>query len=392
MMAMSLWITGCGHGQLLGPTLTPTSTVTFTPTSTPTQTSTSTPTVSATPMFTRTSIPTKHLKPNPTSLAYVAVPRWMIFGQPGYSVEILGEKWNYTNDNWGETAACIDYTREKGPNAFFEECFGAADDKVTFESLLAPFLKDKFETLTPTNSFDDIAQIALVAKRLEENSQKFVKFFELIGTPKYNLLLEMNVTTDDTASLQSIYESQAADTIDYVLQNGLQKSRILPQPTSTPLSATQEILYASLAKKLITELEASKMYGGTWESLGDRVSNEGTRVCRDFEDRTNADVRWVSFKNCAYVVDKDHTFQSFVDFYQQRGYVVLNSRHKFNDKYALFVIQDGHTFFDVILIHGAYIYLVGLESRTLAGEKAEDVFTKDVDDFLYGVLMANVQK
>lgn len=56
-------LAGCGPGQLLGPTLTPTPTVTFTPTLTPTLTPTPTATVtltitpSATPTVTLTALP-----------------------------------------------------------------------------------------------------------------------------------------------------------------------------------------------------------------------------------------------------------------------------------------------------------------------------------------------
>jgi hypothetical protein len=56
-LTLSLMISGCGPGQLFGPTLTPTSTPTFTPTLTPTATVTPTPTL--TPTATQTPRPTK---------------------------------------------------------------------------------------------------------------------------------------------------------------------------------------------------------------------------------------------------------------------------------------------------------------------------------------------
>ena len=324
--------------------------------------------------------------------SYTPVPRWMILGQPPFSVEIEGEKWNYEGDNWGEAYGCIAYTRETGPTVFFEQCFGILQEGVSFESQLEPFTQKDFETLMPKNTFNKVGQIALLAKRLEDSGEKFVKFFEVVGTDKYILLVEMNVFTDDEAPLQTIYENQAAEIMDYVLKNGLEKSHILPPPTATALSPAQEKFYVALSEKLIAESEASALYGSTWESLGDNVSNESTKVCRYFEDRTNADVRWVGFKNCVYLADKDHTMESFADFYEQRGYVVLQSRYKYNDQFMLYAIQDGHTYFHAVVLNGDYIYLVDLESRTLADEKLEDVFTEDVDDFLYGVLMTNIRK
>ena len=59
-LALSLIISGCGPGQLLGPTLTPTPTSTATPTLTPTPTLTltPTPTLTLTPTLTPTATPT----------------------------------------------------------------------------------------------------------------------------------------------------------------------------------------------------------------------------------------------------------------------------------------------------------------------------------------------
>jgi hypothetical protein len=315
----------------------------------------------------------------------------MILGQPGYGVEIFGGKWNYTNDRWGETYACIDYTREKEPYLFFEQCFAMTQPDLTFESQRDAFLNDEYEVLVPGNTFNDVGQISLMAKRLEDNSTKFVKFFEIIGVENYILVVEMNFATDDQASLQTIYENQAAGIIDFALQNMLEKSRLVPRPTATPLSPTQESFYAPLAENLITESEASLLYGSTWEALGDFVSSERTQVCRGFEDRTNADVFWVEFSNCIYQF-KVSTFEEIVDGYKQTDDVLLESRHQYDDKFVLYGYQDGHTYFYAWMSHGEYIYFVELESRTLAGQKVEDLFTKDVDDFIYGVLMINAQR
>lgn len=388
MATLSLVLMGCGPGQAFGPTFTPTATITSTPTLTPTATATQTVT------------------PTPKAMAYLPVPRWMILGQPGHNVEILGEKWNYTNDRWGETYACIDYTREKAPYLFFEQCFALLQDTLTFESQLESFLKEDFETLAPKNTFSDVGQIGLLAKRLQDNSEKFIKFFELIGTEKYIILVEMNMTTDDDAPLQTIYESQAAETIDYVMQNGLEKSHILPHPTATPLSPQQQVFHSSLADRLITESGASLLYDrarlivapepdtlvdGTWEAIGDRVSQKRQQVCRDFEDRTNADVRWVSFSNCVFSV-KDFPFDKIADYYQQPGDMILESNHQYEDQFVVYGYGDGPKKFDAYLLHGELIYLVNLASRVLGGERLEAVFTEEVDDFIYSVLMINVQK
>jgi hypothetical protein len=364
------------------------------------QTQTAAPTLIPSP--TATPVPTQTSTPIPVSLIYNPVPRWMILGQPGHSVEILGETWNYADDRWGETYGCIDYTRETGAHIYFEQCFALVDNTITFESQHTKFLEDDFEILTPKNTFGNIGQISLLGKRLVGNPKKTIEFFELIGTEKYILLVELYIETDENDPLQTIYEDQVADIIDYVLQNSLQKSRLIPRPTATPLSPNQASFYDDLAAKLITDEEASILYSatwigeaegsidGTWEALGDNVRSDRTQVCRVFEDRTNVDVRWVQFQNCIFVT-KEIPFESIADYYKQPGDIVLVSSHKFEGDYALYGYNDGRTFFDAYLLDGGFIYHVSLTSRTLTGETVEDVFNQTIDDFIYNVLMINVK-
>jgi len=383
---LSLVMVSCGPGQVFGPTFTPTATITPTPTST----------------LSPTATPTQTATPTPTAVPYAAVPRWMILGRPGHSVEILGKTWNYADDRWGENYGCIDYVREDGSYVFFEQCFAVIEGALTFDSQVESLVKADFETLEPRNNFSEVGQIDVLAKRLEDNSTKFVKVFEIIGTEKYLLLVEMNIVTDETAPLQTIYESQA-DVLDYVLQNSLEKSHRLPRATPTPLSPSQESFYVSFVEKLISESEASALYNailmggietgpidGTWETLGERVASKRQQVCRDFEDRTNLDVRWLTFSNCIFSA-KDFPFEKIADYYKQEGDVVLESQHVYDDQFVLYSYNDGSTYFDAYLLHGEYVYLVNLESRTMTGEKPGDVFDEIVDDFLYAVLMTNVK-
>lgn len=370
-VVLGLVISGCGQEQVPEPTLTPLPTTTPAPTDTPVPTYTSTPI--------------------PVSLVYNPVPRWMILEQPFYNVEILGENWNYTNDRWGDTYACISYTREREPYLFFEECFALTQPDLTFESQRDAFLNDDFEVLTPNNTFGDVGQISLMAKRLEDNSTEFIKFFELIGIEEYILLIEMNAVVDDSSPLQDIYEDQAAKVIDYALKNMLEKSRIVPRPTATPLSPTQESFQITLGNKLITELEGSTLYEGTWEALGDFIDPENPMVCRDFEDRTNADVLWVGFSNCIILHHPNFNFDDFVESKKETENVFLESSHQYDNKFFLYGQSKGHTYFHAWMLDEEYLYYVVLESRTIGEAKVENFFTKEVDDFIYAVLMLNVE-
>jgi hypothetical protein len=339
-------------------------------------------------------VPEGTLTPIPVSLAYKPVPRWMILDQPFNNVEILGEKWNYTNDRWGDTYACIRYSREKGTLIEFEQCFTLVyNETVSFESQRKLFLGDGFEELTPQNSFNDTGQIALLGKRLSGNANEVIEFFEIVGIGEYVTLIELYIEIDDSSTLQAIYEKQVAEIMDYVLQDSLQKSRLIPRSTATPLSPTQEGFFATLGDKLITELEANTLYEGSWEALGDFIDPNNPMVCRDFEDRTNADVLWVSFSNCINLHYPEFNFEDFANSYKEKPEnVFLESSHHYNDKFFLYGQFKGHTYFDAWMLHGEYLYYVTLESRTIGEATVENIFTKEVDDFIYAVLMLNAEK
>ena len=90
-LVVSLVISGCGPGQLLGPTLTPTSTSTLTPTVTPTNTPTATPVPTYTPIpptATATPIPKPRLTTSVGVLEISSVQRGDRF-PPGCSLDSL---------------------------------------------------------------------------------------------------------------------------------------------------------------------------------------------------------------------------------------------------------------------------------------------------------------
>jgi len=362
------------------------------------QTQTAAPTF--TPSPTATLAPTQTPTPQPVSLTYNPVPRWMILDQPGRGVTILGEDWNYANDRWGDTYGCIDYKRPTGTPIRFEQCFAQTNKDLTFESQQAQFLKDGFEVLEPNTDFGIVGQITLLGKRLTGNSTKTIEYFELIGVGKYILLVELYIETDDAAPLQTIYGAQVSAIMDTVLENSLQKAHMIASPTPTALSPIQANYYDEFAKKLITESEASAIYtatwmaeaegslDGTWEALGDHAASKRQQICRMFEDRTNADVRWVKFSNCIFAT-KDFPFEDIAQYYKQPGDMLLKSTHTYNDQFVVYGYNDGHTFIDGYLLDGEYIYYVSLESRTITGETPEAVFNKTVDDFIYNVLTTN---
>lgn len=92
-LAMSLLDTGCGPGQLLGPTLTPTPTPTLMPTPMPTSTNTPTP----------TSTPTVTPSPTPT-----------LTPTPGLGVAVVGGQWEITIIEAVTTDLWLNYSPKSG--------------------------------------------------------------------------------------------------------------------------------------------------------------------------------------------------------------------------------------------------------------------------------------
>ena len=377
VLLVTLLVTAC-NTTVAPPT--PTATLSPAPTSTPTSTPTNIPTSTPTP------IPILTLS---SEIKQGIAPRWMILAQPGTNVEILGQEWKYAGDNWGPEHACIDYVPVSGDSStLLEQCFAMSREDRNFSTVLEPFITRGFENLQPKTEFAGVEQISLVAKAEEENNKHF---FEILQSQGYILLVEMNYTTDDNGTLQEIYEKNLADIIDYVLTDSLQKAHLVAPPTPTPVPQARQQYYNAMEPRLITLTEANSIYSGNWDVLGDEVFKQRRQVCRDFEDRTNADVRWVYFFNC--VIDiRDVQFEEIGEYYQDESNVLLESSYTYEYPFVLYAYQVGHTYFDGFLQAGDYIYWVGLESRTLSGEGPEDVFSQAVDDFIHDVLMENIEQ
>ncbi len=354
------------------------------PTDPPTATNSPAPTKTSTPRATETSTPKATSTPKPE----LATPRWMLLNQPYFSVEILGEQWDYYTDNWGEMYACIRY-QQNDYERYFEQCFAIINENVptlTYDGILAGMLESGFEEITPKTVFPNTDRISLSGKKKEENQ---VAFFEIVEAEPYILLVEMYVTVEEDAPLQEIYEAYAADVMDYVLLAGMQKSRIAPAPSPMPMSPEQQSNYDDHSDLLISEEEADALYPGRLEHLGDYATKY--RICREFEDRTNADVLWVSMTNCVQVTAPDVTMEEIKEFYTQEDDVFPNSKYA-AENYLVFGYWQGHIHYSAVTFGDGLAFVSTIETRSLVGTTAENGFTEEIDDYLHDVLTENLAK
>ena len=354
------------------------------PAASPTPTNSPAPTLTFTPQPKKTSTPT--ITPTPES--ELVTPRWMILEQPGYNIEIFGEQWFYYTDNWGEAYACIRYQQDDYAR-FFEQCFAIIDEDVptlTYDGVLEPILENGAEVLTPQTIFPSVDRISLSGKRQEDDQ---VRFYEIVESKPYFLLVEMVVTVKEDYSLQKIYEEHAADVMDYVLLSSMQKSKVVPRPSPTPMSSAQQQTYDIYGKFLLAESEADELYAGRLEFLGDHVWKYS--MCREFQDRTNADVLWVSFANCVYTVEADTSMQEIRDFFLEPNDALPKSRYT-ADNYFVYGYGNGHLYYNAIIFENGLVFRATIETRSLVGTTADNGFTDQVDDFLYEMLTKNLEK
>ena len=343
-----------------------------------------TPTNSPAPTRTSTPQPTKTPTPEPE----LATPRWMILEQPGYNIEIFGERWFYYTDNWGEAYACIRYQQDDYAR-FFEQCFAIIDEDVptlTYDGVLEPMLENGVEELKPQTIFPGIDRISLSGKQKEDEQ---IRFFEIVEAKPYFLLVEMVVTVKEDDPMQKIYEEHAADVMDYVLLSSMQKSKIAPRPSPTPISSAQQRTYDNYGDLLLTESEADDLYAGRLELLGDHVWKYS--MCHEFQDRTNADVLWVSIANCVYTVEVDTSMQEVRDFFIKPNDAQPESRYT-ADNYFVIGYGNGHLYYNAVLYENGLVFRAVIETRSLVGTTAENGFTDEIDDFLNGMLMKNLEK
>lgn len=350
-------------------------------------TSTATPSpIPATATFTPSLLPSTDLPVNGD--VYVPIPRYMLISRPSTQVEIQGNKWQYVTDKWGDRYGLISF-RDPEAEKEFTQVFILLQNGETREEVFGPY-PDGSQKLDVKSNFDVFGNF-IVMGLLQEGASLFLTELQ---TDNYLYIVQITMLGDDSLSLEELYVQQASELADYLLQDSLQRSRVIPRPPPTPLAPDQQTSYDSMGSRLISEEEINALYSalaGVWEYQFDVVKT--TQICRIFEDRTPADVLWFDFRNCVFKVKHGTSMDKVIEFFFRPGDVELESKYA-NDQYFVFSYQSGHIYYVAILYEyeNDLAFLAELESRALVGMTAENGFSESIDDILNDVLMENVGK
>ena len=380
-------------------------------------TATDTPMPTDTPAPIDTPTPTQNI---PSTETPVLVPRYMLPSAPYFPMKILGVDCNYQGDIWGEKAAYIAYdcpdlnvtwlsarftNLEEGEAAkdLFgqipsEEYSSVGNSRIGSMDLYGQMPSDGVTPIVPADLLSEYDDIIILGR--VENSEYV--YFMVYETKSYVISSEV-FFPEDTATLEEFYSDNVEKVFHAVLEIILENTKLggsSLQPT--PMAIDQQNLYNQIAPWLVTMSEANEFYqgasdmfgdsfDGTWMLLGDDVNAERETVCRLFEDRSNADAPLVAFYNCIYI-RPDFDLNKLKDNFPNS--VTLKSAFEYPDQSIIYghKLNNGHTSLNAFIFQDEYLIYMFVESRTLMGHTPEDVFKGFNDDFIYNVMMANLER
>jgi len=363
---------------------------------------TNTPTPAAT--FTDVPHPPSSTPKPPTPIptldpSIVYVPRYMLPSAPYFSFEILGTVCNYQTDSWGERTAYIAYDCPNLDVNWLSVRFTTLYEGETAQDLFGELPPEGHIAIAPSDFLSHYDNLALSGRT--ENSD--YAYFMVYEAERFVISSEVYFPEDTTMSLEEFYTENGEAVLHAVLEIMLEKviSGGKP-PEPTPMAVGQQELYEQIGHWLVTESEAngfylgaSDMWGdpfdGTWVSLGDDVDAQRGWVCREFDDRSNADAPLVAFFNCVFDVGPDYDLDKTLE--NRPNAVVLESAFDYPDHSIIYGrdLNSGHTSLNAFILQDEYLINVFIESRTLVGQTPEDVFNEFNDGIIYNVMMANLK-
>ncbi|NOR89347.1 MAG: hypothetical protein GQ524_03745 [Anaerolineales bacterium] len=363
---------------------------------------TNTPTPAAT--FTDVPPPPSSTPKPPTPVptldpSVVLVPRYILPGAPAVAIGILGTVCNYQTDSWGERTAYIAYDCPDLDVTWLSVRFTTLEEGENAQDLFGELPPEGHMAIASSDFLSHYDNLALSGRT--ENSE--YAYFIVYETERYVISSEVFFPEDTSMSLEEFFLDNAEAVLHAVLEIMLEKvmSGGTP-PEPTPMAVGQQELYEQIGHWLVTESEANEFYqgasdmwgdpfDGTWVSLGDDVDTQRGSVCREFEDRTNADAPLVGFFNCVYFVGPDYDLDKILE--NRPNAVVLESAFEYPDQSLIYGYDmGGHTSLNAFILQDEFLFYVFIESRTLGGQTPEGVFNEFNDGFINNVMMANLER
>ena len=170
----------------------------------------------------------------------------MLIGEEGTSLEILGTEWDYFEDNFlSEDYACRLYSRKDGSDTYaIKQCNVLSQGTNNFENQVAGFVNSGYESLTPKTTSSNFDNISLLGKK---NTTAPYDYALIIDADKYFMVINVLIKIGANSSLQTVYESNAVDIIDYVIEEVNQKFGTVPltglnlPPSTTIIVDTKDV-------------------------------------------------------------------------------------------------------------------------------------------------------
>ena len=340
----------------------------------------------------------------PVMATYPLVPRYMLPSAPYVSTEILGATCHYQRDNWNTQAAYIAYACPDLNVVWLSIQFTNLEAGQTAGDIFGELPVEEAVSISPGEPLSEFGDVVIFGREVNGQSDNSeYAYFMIYETESYIISVDTFFPEDTLTSLEEFYRGNGKAVHHAVLELMLEKvksesTRLVP----TPMVVDQQELYDQTSPWLVTEAEANEFYqgasdmfgdpiDGTWVWQGDDVHAQWESVCRKFVDRTNEDTPLVAFGNCVYI-RPDYNLDDLQESFQ--GAVVLESAFDYPDQSIIYGgdMPNGHTSLNAYILQDDYLFYVWIDSRTLGGQKTENVFQGFDDGFIYNVLKTNLER
>jgi len=322
----------------------------------------------------------------------------MLPSAPYVSTEILGASCNYQQDNWDTQSAYITYACPDLDVLRLSIRFTNLEEGQTVQDLFGELPPDGHMEIAPGKLLSQYEKLSLLGRA--ENDK--YSYFMVYETEEFVISSEVFFPEDPTISLEEFYTKNGEIVLNAVLEIMLEKvisEGTRPEPTQ--MAVDQQEIYDQFPPWLVSESEMNEFYkgahdmfgdpfDGTWVLIGDQVDIQRGSLCREFVDRSNEDAPLVKSFNCVYQREPGYSLDKLQESFPDA--IVLESAFEYPEQSIIYGRDQMHTRFQAFVLRDNLLFYVFLESRALAGQTAKDVFNEYNDNFIYNVMMTNMDR